>query len=151
MRRGRQRVGCALLLSLLLAAAGCGGEKETVPAGKAGIVIQSPTDGSSVPAGGITVSVTASNFKVVDKLNQAPVAGEGHVHFFVDVAEGDVPTEKGKPAVSAEGTYHAIATTTYTWPDVKAGTHTFCAELVNNNHTPLEPEPQVDCVTVTVT
>ena len=60
-----------------------------------------------------------------------------------------MPTTAGQPAVSPEGTYHAEATTSYTWPDVAPGEHTFGVQLVNNDHTPLEP-PVVAAVTVTV-
>lgn len=137
-------------LSLLLVAAACGGEDQT-PQSAAGpsVEITSPAEGASVPAGGVAVSARVSGFSVVDKLNQAAVAGEGHVHFFIDVAQASLPTEAGKPAVSAQGTYHATATTSYTWPDVKAGSHVLCVILVNNDHTSLTP-PATDCVTVTV-
>jgi hypothetical protein len=45
--------------------------------------------------------------------------------------------------------YHAEAVTSYTWQGVRPGTHTFAVQLVNNDHTPLEP-PVTDQVTVTV-
>lgn len=91
--------------------------------------------------------MTPSNFQVVNKLGQPPASGEGHVHFYMDVAK--VPTEPGKPAVTAQGTYHATAGTSHTWEDVPAGSHTFSAQLVNNDHTPLSP-PVSETVTVTV-
>jgi hypothetical protein len=109
--------------------------------------ITAPDDGDTADAGGIEVEVDVSDFDVVDKLGEPPVDGEGHVHFYMDVAS--VPTTPGQPAVTAEGTYHAEATTSYTWEDVPAGEHTFAVQLVNNDHTPLEP-PVVAEVTVTV-
>jgi outer membrane protein assembly factor BamB len=114
----------------------------TAPAVK----IVSPTEGSSVAAGDITVTAEATNFNFVNKLGQANVAGQGHLHFFLDV---DAPTAQGQPAVTGAGTYAAVAASTYTWKNVAAGTHTLSVELVNNNHTPLNP-PVVQKVTITV-
>jgi len=130
----------ALLVMALVALAGCYGSK--APA----IEITSPANGSTVPAGNITVSVKVSNFSLVDKLGQPSVSGEGHIHYFYDV---DAPTTQGQPAVTAAGTYAATAATSYTWPNVTPGTHSFSVELVNNDHTPLNP-PYVFKVTVTV-
>ena len=77
-------------------------------------------------------------FRLVDKLGEAPKDGEGHVHFYLDVDE--IPTTPGKPAVTAdESTYHATAMAIYVWKDVPSGKHTFGVQLVNNDHTPLEP------------
>ena len=111
------------------------------------VEITEPADADSVAAGDVTVEVDVSDFDVVDKLGEPPVEGEGHVHFYLDVTE--VPTTPGQPAVTAEGTYHATATTSHTWEDVPAGTHTFAVQLVNNDHTPLIP-PVLAEVTVTV-
>jgi hypothetical protein len=47
------------------------------------------------------------------------------------------PTDRGQPATSAAGTYSATSLLFYTWPGVKPGTHTFFAQLVNNDNTPL--------------
>ncbi len=111
------------------------------------VTIVEPADGATVPAGDVTVTVEVSGFEVVDKLNAPATPGEGHVHFYMDVAQ--LPTTPGQPAVSAQGTYHASATTSHTWTDVPSGEHTFAVQLVNNDHTPLEP-PVVAEVTVTV-
>lgn len=124
-----------------------GPDEEAGGASAPSISIDTPEDGARVPAGGVEVKISAANFQVVDKLGQPPAEGEGHVHFYMDVAT--VPTEAGKPAVSAQGTYHATATTSYTWPDVSSGEHTFSAQLVNNDHTPLSP-PAFRTVKVTV-
>jgi hypothetical protein len=83
----------------------------------------------------------------VDKLGLAVVAGEGHIHYFLDVTP---PTDPTKPAVTGPGTYAATASTSYTWANVAAGSHTFYAELINNDHKPLVP-PVTAQVTVTVT
>ena len=105
-----------------------------------------PKDGGTVPAGDVTVSAQVFNFNIVDKLGQAAAAGEGHLHFFMDV---DAPTTQGQPAVTAQGTYAATKDTTYTWHNVTPGTHTFSVELANNDHTPLNP-PVIAKSTVTV-
>lgn len=102
---------------------------------------------AAATAEGVEITATPENFDVVNKLGQAPADGEGHIHYYLDVDE--IPTTAGQPAVSEEGTYHAEATTTYTWPDVDAGEHTVAVQLVNNDHTPLDP-PVTAETTITV-
>ena len=109
------------------------------------IQITAPADGSTLSAGDITVSVQVSDFNLVDKKGETNVAGEGHIHYFIDV---DAPTIQGTPAVTAAGTYAATSATSYIWPNVMPGTHTLSVELVNNNHTPINP-PVVATVKVT--
>lgn len=169
MKRWLWIAGLPALAGALLFAAACGDEEDggtpaptatTVPAApgeeptetpateaEPSVTITEPADGATVPAGDVTVTVEVEGFRVVDNLNAPAAPGEGHVHFYLDVAE--LPTTPGQPAVSAQGTYHASATTTYTWPDVPPGEHTFAVQLVNNDHTPLEA-PVVAEVTVTV-
>jgi plastocyanin len=110
------------------------------------ITITQPLNGATLTTGNVTVSVQVLNFNIVDMQGQSAVAGEGHIHYFMDV---DPPTTAGEPAVTATGTYVHTIDTTYTWTGVPVGTHTFSVELVNNNHTPLEP-PVTATVTVTV-
>jgi hypothetical protein len=112
------------------------------------VEIASPDDGETISGSSVTIEVDPSDFEVVDKLGEPAAEGEGHVHFYRDVDE--VPTTPGQPAVSDEGTYHATATTEHTWENVEPGTHTFAVQLVNNDHTPLEP-PVVMEITVEVT
>jgi len=130
----------ALLIVTLVALAGCYGSKAP------SIEITSPANGATIPAGNVTISVKVSNFNIVNKLGQTNVSGEGHIHYFFDV---DAPTTQGQPAVTAPGTYAATTATSYTWPNVTPGTHTFSVELINNDHTPLNP-PYVAKITVTV-
>jgi uncharacterized protein DUF4399 len=140
---------------LALAACGTGEEPavqepspDTGASEAAAVSITQPAADASVAAGDVEVAVAAENFEIVNKLGQPPVAGEGHIHYYFDVDE--IPTTPGKPAVTDdESTYHAAATTTYSWPDVPEGEHTFGVQLVNNNHTPLEP-PVTAEVTVMV-
>ncbi len=110
------------------------------------VTITAPKAGATLGVGSATVTVKVSNFNLVNKLGQANVAGEGHIHYFMDV---DPPTAPGQPAFTAAGTYAATTSTSYTWLNVPAGTHKFSVELVNNDHTPLTP-PVVASVTVTV-
>ncbi len=109
------------------------------------VTILSPQNRSTLPPGDITVTVAVANFNLVDKLGQTNASGEGHIHYFMDVV---APTEPGKPAITAEGTYAETSTTTYTWKNVAAGTHTFSVELVNNDHTPLSSPVVVKVVIV---
>jgi plastocyanin len=100
------------------------------------VEITSPGAGTIPQIGSVTISVSVSNFKIVDKLGQANVPGEGHLHYFMDV---DAPTSPGKVAVTAAGTYAATTATSYTWTNVGGGPHKFSVELANNDHTPLNP------------
>jgi len=113
-----------------------------------GVSFASPEDGDTVDGPDVTLEVDVDDFDVVDKLGQPAVEGEGHIHYYMDV--DDVPTEAGRAAVTGdERTYHATADTTHTFEDVEPGEHTFAVQLVNNDHTPLEP-PVVEEITVTV-
>ena len=144
----------AVVLAVWLVVA-CGGDDEangpapgvTNGAEQATASITGPEDGATLEAGDIEVAFDVGNFEVVDKLGEAAVAGEGHVHFYVDV--DPLPTAPGQAAVTAPEKYHAAAATSYTWQGVRPGQHTFGVQLVNNDHTPLEP-PVTDEVTVTV-
>ncbi|MBI2848433.1 MAG: DUF4399 domain-containing protein [Chloroflexi bacterium] len=107
--------------------------------------ITKPATGASLTAGNIEVAVQVTNFGLVAP-GGAAAAGKGHIHYYLDVT---IPTEAGKPAVTAAGTYKASPGATATWENVAAGSHTFSAQLVNNNHTPLSP-PVTATVTVTV-
>ena len=143
----------AAAISLIVA---CGGDDEgngaatdgTTAAEEFTATITNPDDGATLDAGDIEVALDVGDFEVVDKLGQAPVDGEGHVHYYINVDK--IPTTPGKPAITDdETTYHAEATTSFTWQGVRPGEHTFGVQLVNNDHTPLEP-PITDEIAVTV-
>ena len=153
----------ALLIgaALLALAVACGGGGEKKPSAGPSVRITSLKEGASVPAGDLQVKVGVSNFAVVDKLVGITSAcpnstacpnepGKGHIHFYLLKLNESVPTAAGQAAITAEGTYHATATTTYTWPGVKAGTYKVAVQLVNSDHTPLSPAV-VDEIEVTVT
>ena len=100
------------------------------------IVIASPLDGATLAAGNITVTIQTSNFNIVDKQGLPAVAGEGHVHFYLDVVP---PSTPGQPAIPTSGVWAHVSGTTYTFTNVAAGTHIIYVQLVNNDHTPLTP------------
>ncbi len=104
--------------------------------GMPNVTITMPENGSTVSVGNVTVEVNVTNFTVVEKLGQAAVPGEGHIHYYMDTA---IPTEQGKPAVPENGSYAVSTNTSYTWENVTAGMHNFSVQLVNNDHTPLDP------------
>ncbi len=82
------------------------------------------------------VKITVSKFTIVNKLGQPNVPGEGHVIYYLDVTP---PITPGKAAVTAPNTYSETADTSYTWPNLAAGSHTLSVQLVNNDGTPLNP------------
>jgi hypothetical protein len=146
-----KRIGGNSAIALILVSALALGACTNVPAypttaATPTISITSPSNGASLPAGNVTVTVAVNNFNVVDKQSQANVPGEGHIHFYLDVA---APTAAGIPAIPTSGTWAHVATTTYTFNNVGAGTHTIAVQLVNNDHTPVIPAV-VDTITVNV-
>jgi plastocyanin len=127
-----------LMLSVMMLAVlllpGCTAQMGT--GGTPQITITAPKEGDSLPAGNVTVMANVMNFNLVNKLGQANVPGEGHLHYYFDVP---VPRTPGKPAVTAVGTFAPTPNTTFTWTNVKPGKHNFSAQLANNDHTPLIP------------
>lgn len=112
--------------------------------------ITSPSNGATLKTGDITVKTDVTNFKVVDKQGEANVTGEGHLHFYMDV--NPIPNAAGQPAIPANtsSAWAHVSDTSYTFKNVSPGTHTFTAQLVNNDHTPVVPAVS-DMVTVTIT
>lgn len=120
------------------------------PAGTPTIMITSPQNGATLPAGNVTVTVQVTNFSIVDKQGQASVPGQGHVHFYMDVTP--LPSDPTKPAIptNASAIWAHVSGTTYTFTNVTSGMHTFAVQLANNDHTPVIPLT-TDSVMVTVT
>jgi hypothetical protein len=111
------------------------------------VTITSPVTGATLTAGKpVTVSVSIENFQIVAAGGTGVIPGQGHIHYYLDV---DPPTTPGAPAVTTAGTYKSTPEPFVVWENVPAGTHTFSTQLVNNNHTPLEP-PVMAKVTVTL-
>ncbi|MDD1663314.1 MAG: PQQ-dependent sugar dehydrogenase [Methanomicrobiales archaeon] len=124
-----------LVVAVLAARAGCTSPSALSPA----VSIASPANGATVPAGSLTVTAQVSNFNIVDKQGQASVAGEGHVHFYLDV--GAAPSTPGQPAIPPDKSvqWAHVSGTSYTFTNVTPGMHTITVQLVNNDHTPLIP------------
>jgi hypothetical protein len=116
--------------------------KRPAPAPGPSITILTPKVGSTVQGSTVRVSVLVKGFDVVNKQFQAPVAGEGHVHFYLDVET--LPTTHARPTT---GTHRSISGTTYVWTGVSPGRHTFAVQLVGNDHVPLS-QPAKDQVIV---
>jgi plastocyanin len=114
--------------------------------GPSSLVIVSPRDGATLPAGDVTVTIQTSNFSIVDKQGQANTSHEGHIHYYLDV---EAPTTPGQPAIPLSGEWAHVASTTYTFATVAAGSHTISVQLINNDHTPLEP-PVVASIAIKV-
>jgi len=136
-------VGIAIAIWLLTAAVGCA--RVQPPAGPA-IQITSPQDGAAIAAGATTIEVLVSDFALADKLGQANFPGQGHIHYFLDVP---APTVQGQPAFPPAGsTWADTADASCMFNNILVGSHTITVELVNNDHTPLNP-PATKTVTVT--
>ena len=101
------------------------------------ITITQPQNGATISGTDLMVMIQVSNFNIVDKQGQPAVSGEGHVHYYLDY---NAPTTQGQPAVPPTGViWQTIASSTYTFHNVTAGSHFVSVELVNNDHTPLNP------------
>ena len=102
------------------------------------IKIVNPGNGYVIKTGNITITTDVTHFTLADKLGQANVPGEGHIHYYMDVMPPDTP---GKPAIPPAGSVWApSASPTHTFTDVPVGIHHFYVQLVNNDHTPLQPD-----------
>jgi hypothetical protein len=99
------------------------------------VVLLSPSDGSTFSSGDIEVRIYLQNFNLVENTSQPNKGNEGHVIYYLDVS---APLKPGDPAVTSLGTFVATTKTSYIWPNVPAGPHTFSVQLVNNDDTPLE-------------
>jgi hypothetical protein len=109
------------------------------------VMVDFPTD-TTLAARNITIEVSVTNFNIVEKLSGTPAAGEGHLHYYLDV---DPPTTAGEPAITDEESFRASTETSLLWENVSPGSHTLSVQLVNNDHTPLEP-PVTDSIRITV-
>ncbi|MCX6669499.1 MAG: cupredoxin domain-containing protein [Methanothrix sp.] len=130
----------ALIVSPACAANGMSGMPQ--------INITEPKDGSEIAAGNVTVSVEVMNFNLANKLGKANVAGEGHIHWFMDAKTPTAPGKNAKAKQGRNAPSSAAVDKSYTWTNVAVGMHNFSVELVNNDHTPLSP-PVVAEVNVT--
>ncbi len=118
--------------------------------GDPNIKIITPIIGTVVPAGNVTVQLSIRDFTSVMNPNKDNAPDEGHIVYYMDV---EPPIVVEETALTANGTYARTAATSYTWQNVTPGVHTFAAQLVNNDDTPIAvagPYPQIDKIWVTV-
>ena len=112
------------------------------------IDIVRPVDGQRIRGDQVTVKVKVKNFRIVEQRVRPPfpppVAGRGHVHFYLDTKR--LPTRHGPPET---GAYRSVSTTTYTWVGVPPGRHSLAVQLVGKDHAPLRPQAK-DRITVEV-
>lgn len=104
------------------------------PKGTPQLSIVNPADGSSLPPGNILVSFDVGNF-LISRQDMGVVnrKGEGHLIFYLDEKP---PVDAGVPAT----TDTSIVSTelSHLWKAIGEGKHTFSAQLVNNDDTPLD-------------
>ena len=99
----------------------------------------------------VTVTAQVENLNVVDKQGQANVAGEGHVHFYMDLDQ--IPSNASAPAIPTNTSiqWAHVSATTYTFTNVTPGQHVIAVQLANNDHTPVSPIVTDSSITVTAT
>lgn len=87
-----------------------------------------PSEAQTVYSQRIPVLLATENFQLLDyQQYKTNTRGQGHIHLWLD--------ESNPTADSAK----QIFTESFTYSDVPFGEHTLRAELVNNNHTSLNP------------
>jgi hypothetical protein len=103
-------------------------------------LIIDPASQQEVAAGEVTVKVFVERFELVGEGQLENAPGQGHIVYYQDV---DPPLAQGDAALTPDGTSIVSSNTEHTWSDVAPGVHTFWAQLVNNDNTPLEPPAAV--------
>ncbi|MCR4324082.1 MAG: hypothetical protein NUV69_00135 [Candidatus Curtissbacteria bacterium] len=93
--------------------------------------VVTPADSQTIYGNRIPVLISTENFEIVDYQQNATVKrGQGHIHLWLDDQN---PTKESAVKLTSDS---------FTYSDVPYGDHTLRAELVNNNHTSLNP-PEV--------
>ncbi len=111
--------------------------------------IVSPAAGAKVKGPKVTIMVDVTGFKLVPA-NQAPVAGEGHVHFFVDTPASTVPVGKVVPLDQANVYVHAGKEPfTSRELELSPGRHTITVVMADAAHI-VVGQPQPASVTIDV-
>jgi hypothetical protein len=111
------------------------------------VQITSPENASSSNIGSITIVIKTGDFKLTGDFGKANISGQGHVHYYMDV---DPPASPDQPAITRAGTCVESSSAGYVWKNVGSGKHRFSVQLVNNDHTPLNP-PAIATVSVSIT
>jgi hypothetical protein len=77
------------------------------------------------------------DFSIVRSGNFDPLEWAGDIIFYLDVKP---PSKQGQPATTAKGTYQTSNINDFvSWKNVTAGKHSFSAQLVKSDLTPLDP------------
>ncbi len=105
------------------------------------IIILIPRDAPGEPNipgedGLAPVLVEVSNFKLVKEQGRPNAANEGHIHYYLDMDPLDA---NGNAGIFSAGRFAESSELIQYWPEIGVGSHIFRAELVNNDHTPLNP------------
>ena len=90
--------------------------------------VVTPSEGQTIYGNKVPILFSVENFQLVDyQTNKLSQAGQGHIHLWLDDSS---PTPESAVKLTSDE---------FTFSDVAYGNHTLRAELVNNNHTPLNP------------
>lgn len=90
--------------------------------------IISPSEGQTIYGNRVSILLSAENFEIVDfQTNPTVKSGQGHIHVWLD--DNNPTRESAKKLIKEEDTF----------TDVPYGDHVLRAELVNNNHSSLNP------------
>lgn len=140
--RNKSRLLIAALVLVLAACAQTPGAGSTMS-------IVSPAAGAKVKGPKVTVMVDVKSFKLVPA-NQSPVAGEGHIHFFVDTPASTVPVGKVVPLDQANVYVHAGKEPfTSRELELTPGRHTITVVMADAAHIVVS-QPQPASVTIDV-
>jgi len=99
--------------------------------------VVTPSEGQTIYGNKVPILFSVENFQLVDyQTNKLLQAGQGHIHLWLDDSN---PTPESAVKLTSDE---------FTFSDVAYGNHTLRTELVNNNHTSLNP-PFVTTVSFT--
>lgn len=134
-----------MVAAMAMALAACA----QVPGAGSTMSIVSPAAGAKVKGPKVTIMVDVKGFKLVPA-NQASVAGEGHVHFFVDTPASTVPVGKVVPLDQANVYVHAGKEPfTSRELELSPGRHTITVVMADAAHI-VVGQPQPASVTIDV-
>ena len=90
--------------------------------------VVTPSEGQTIYGNKVPILFSVENFQLVDyQTNKLLQAGQGHIHLWLDDSN---PTPESAVKLTSDE---------FTFSDVAYGNHTLRTELVNNNHTSLNP------------
>lgn len=141
---GRMKTGIALVALAAAGVAGCGGSDSPKAAAGPTVSFVSPAANAEVD-GAVTAEIKIDGFTVSgDHVGQAPMDGEGHIHFQMDGGKYDFPKYSGANGelavkLKVDGKYSPSVAPTITYSNLPAGPHTLKAFLVDNVHVDLGP------------